>query len=312
MGMSLMHSAWLSGALILAPEVLTNPEITTAPLDHLHQDLQDVACNSEYLIFGDTYHPDPSIMNFMAETVTLESIVGCGITKLFIEIVPKFQVEIDALASGALSIEDFITETKMKLQVDLSVLAELVASAGRAGIDVIASDVLNAHYDEGWLRDQNINLKFAYADVILEAGYEELASKVFMNAWLIMPLSEEDMLDMGEIIEGQEGSPAYQRAKKIASKIQRMEAKAIKRTDDAMLADFVNANKGAGERVAILIGNGHPSDREVGIDVRLNPEMTSWIALKGENPIQGEGQPDRIYDLLSRKVIIPSLIPVIP
>lgn len=306
MGANLLQTAWLSSALLLAPQAMADPEITVLPQDSLHQDLQETACNSEYLIFGDTYHPDAAIMNFMAEEATLQSIVHCGISKLFVEIVPKFQNEIDALIDGRLSVDEFTATTKMALQVDLNVFANMVVAAGHAGLDVVASDHQGEFYNEVWLRDQRINLQFAYSNVIGEAGDEELASKAFMNAWLHFPLSEEELLRMDEIIAAQQDGPAYKKAAKIISKIDRMESRAVKRTDDAMLADFVNSNKGAEERVAILIGNAHPSDRDVGIDVRLNPETTYWIALKGENPIQGEGRPDRIYDLTSRKVIMPT------
>lgn len=307
-----MQTAWLSSALLLAPQAMTLPDTTILPPDPLHQDLKEAACSKEYLIFGDTYHPDSAIMGFLSEEETLKSIVNCGISKLFVEIVPKFQGEIDALMDGSLGIDAFVSQTQMALQVDLTVFATMVVAAGHAGLDVIASDYQGEYYNEVWLRDQRVNLEFAYSNLIDERGDEELAAKVFMNAWLKFPLTEEELLRIDEIIATTQDGPAFRKAAKIIAKIDRMESRAVKRTDDAMLADFVNSSKAPDERVAILIGDAHPSDRDVGIDIRLNPENTSWIALKGENPIQGEGRPDRIYDLTTRKVIIPSFAPQNP
>ncbi len=277
--------------------------------DGLHHDLEEQACNHEYVIFGDTNHFDPAIMKFVGERHTVAAMRECGINKIFLELKPEHQTVIDALITGQITRNDFVANNLVPIRGDSEALADMILALGAAGMDVYAADRSAQELDTMAHIPSIMQGFFAFGEVVMAAGEEDLAADIISHALGVQTLSAESMQRMAEIVHANQDHPSFQKAQDFFAQADRIKAEGPKRTDDSMLADFIQTHKAQGERVAIMIGNAHPADREKGIDVLLGPDKTAWLALHGENGSKNTVPADRIYDLTAREVIIPAPIP---
>lgn len=277
----------------------------------LYHDFQMQACDeeAEYLILGDTSHQDPAIMAFVAKEQILATLQECGIEKLFVELRPDAQPYLDDLAAGRISHETFLRDAAININPEsLEHLAAMLEISGEYGVQIIASDILEQTQDIGdHILFINLHIQMglhAHSKVLAEAGYEEYAEMMRRTAFESEPLPIEARKDIAQILYDNQDHKEFIAATELFAEAERIRENATKRTDDRMLLDFIENAKAPGERVAIMIGNGHPEDRDTGIHVLVGAENSRWIALQSGPDYRGEASPDRIYDLSAGTVVL--------
>jgi hypothetical protein len=274
----------------------------------LHMDFKTRACGpEETVILGDTKHSDIRTLQYAGSPATLRTMKDCGIDKFFIEMRPVLQPYLDDFSTGRIDregLKDFVQINSSTWESErVEAFVNLVGNARDAGISLLASDEQAQNTDTmGHLIYIQMGL-LSYTDFMPEDYKDDMRRFAMLNE----KPSADRWQKIIETIHANQDHPSFKHAEEFFAEADRIKSMSQKRTDDTMLHDFIGKNRAPGERVALMIGNGHPLDGETGIDVRLGPENTAWIVLEVDPKARYERQPDAVYDLTTGDLRRPGL-----
>ncbi len=275
--------------------------------------LKEQFCAAQYTIMGDTNHNAPEIHSFIGTDEIFDAMEECGIKHVFVESAKETQPIYDALIANDITVDEFLTRMKQagygtRGDDVLQASANVALEAGERGMTFYAAQMETG---AAGITEIMLYTQFAFKlweELLPEDMKEDFNNKIFNG----QELSEERWRAILQVIIDNQDDPRFASAQTLFDRAdaaeESMKANGIKRTDDTLLYNYVTERVAPDERAMIIVGDGHPSEPDIGIYDRLGAQNARWVSVY--NDITGlnrdEGQkPNAVVDLQNRTVFKP-------